>query len=143
MRNPGQQPGASKHSVDVYLAKSQASLDGASSECANGRYDNCANRAYYACFQAAVAALLREGVGTLGQAEQWGHDYVQARFNGDLINRRKRFPASLRETLIRGLELRQIADYKTEHVSDIRAFRGLARAREFVAAVTAAGGERR
>ncbi len=130
----------SEQSVEIYLAKAEESLDGAISECANGRYNNCVNRAYYACFQAAVAALLREGIGTPGQAEQWGHDYVQARFNGDLINRRKRFSPSLRETLVRGLELRQIADYKPYQVSDIRAERGLARAREFVAAVAAARG---
>ena len=133
----------SEQATEIYLAKAQASLDGAASECANGRYDNCANRAYYACFQAAVAALLREGIGTPGQAEQWGHDYVQARFNGDLVNRRKRFPPAMRETLIRGLKLRQIADYKTERVLDFQALRALTRAREFVAAVRAAGVERR
>lgn len=128
--------------IDVYLYKSRASLEGAASDFANGRYDNCANRAYYACFQAAIAALLSEGIGTTGQAEQWGHDYVQARFAGDLINRRKRYPSTLRETLIRGLQLRQTADYKTQRVSDVRASRGLARAHEFVEAVLAAGGEK-
>ena len=133
----------SEQVAEIYLAKAAESLDGAISECANGRYNNCASRAYCACFQAAVAALLLEGIGTPGQAELWGHDYVQARFNGDLINRRKRYPAAQRDTLIRGLELRQTADYKTHQVSDIRASRGLARAREFVAAVVAAGGERR
>lgn len=132
-----------EQAVEIYLAKAAESLDGAIIECANGRYNNCANRAYYACFQAAVAALLREGVGTPSQAEQWGHDYVQARFNGELINRRKRFSSALRETLIRGLELRQMADYKAQQMSDVRASRGLTRAREFVAAVVAAGGNQR
>ena len=129
--------------VDIYLAKADESLAGAVSEYANGRYNNCANRAYYACFQAAVAALVRAGVGRADQAEEWGHDYVQARFVGELINRRKRYPASFREVLIRGLRLRQTADYKTERVHDVQASRGLARAREFVAAVRAEGGEQR
>lgn len=129
--------------VEIYLRKSEDSLAGATSEFANGRYDNCANRAYYACFQAAIAALLQAGIGTPSQAEQWGHDYVQARFTGELINRRKRYPAMFRDTLIRGLLLRQTADYKTQRVSDVRASRGLARAHEFVTTISASKGERR
>ena len=128
--------------VDIYLFKAETSLAGAVSECANGRYDNCANRAYYACFQAAVAALVRAGIGPPGQAERWGHDFVQAQFIGELINRRKRYSSTLSETLIRGLRLRQIADYKAERVSEVQASRGLARAREYVAAVVAIEGAR-
>jgi uncharacterized protein (UPF0332 family) len=121
--------------IEIYLRKAEDSLAGAASEFANGRYDNCANRAYYACFQAAIAALLREGIGSPHKAEQWGHDYVQAQFNGELINRRKRFPATMRETLIQGLRLRQLADYKNERVIEVQASRGLARANQFVNAV--------
>lgn len=132
----------SEPAIDVYLHKSRASLAGAASEFANGRYDNCANRAYYACFQAAIAALLREGVGPPGKSDQWGHDFVQARFSGDLINRRKRYPATLTETLIRGLRLRQTADYKNERVTEVQASRSLARARQFVTLVTAREGSR-
>ena len=129
--------------VDIHLAKADESLAGAVSEHANGRHNNCANRAYYACFQAAVAALVRAGVGPAGQAAQWGHDYVQAQFVGQLINRRKRYPSALRETLLRGLRLRQTADYKTERVTEVQASRALARARELVTAVRAEGGEQR
>jgi uncharacterized protein (UPF0332 family) len=129
--------------IEIYLRKAEDSLAGATSEYANGRYDNSANRAYYACFQAAIAALLREGIGTPSQAEQWGHDYVQARFAGELINRRKRYPATFRDILVRGLALRQTADYKTQRVSDVRASRSLARAHEFVMTITASEGERR
>jgi uncharacterized protein (UPF0332 family) len=128
---------------DMYLAKADESLAGAVSEYVNGRYNNCANRAYYACFQAAVAALMQAGVGRADQAEQWGHGAVQAQFVGELINRRKRYPSPFRETLIRGLRLRQTADYTTERVSDVQASRGLARARAFVAAIRAEGGEHR
>jgi uncharacterized protein (UPF0332 family) len=100
--------------IEIYLRKAEDSLTGAESEFANGRYDNCANRAYYACFQAAIAALLREGIRPPGQATRWGHDFVQARFVGDLINRRRMYLAPMREALFRGMELRQTADYKTE-----------------------------
>jgi uncharacterized protein (UPF0332 family) len=63
---------------EMLLAKADESLAGAISEYVNGRYNNCANRAYYACFQAAVAALAPAGVDRPHQAEQWGHDFVQA-----------------------------------------------------------------
>lgn len=125
--------------VEIYLGKAEDSLAGAASELANGRYDNCANRAYYACFQAAIAALLREGIRPPGQAARWGHDFVQARFVGDLINRRRLYPARLREALFRGMELRQTADYKTERVSAVQASRQLDRAQAFVDAVIAIG----
>ena len=125
------------------MFKAEESLAGAVSEYANGRYNNCANRAYYACFQAAIAALVRVGIGPAGHADQWGHDFVQAQFVGQLINRRKLYPSDQRETLIRGLRLRQTADYTTERVSDVQASRGLARARELVTAVGARGGEQR
>lgn len=133
----------SEREIEAYLFKSEESLAGAISECANGRYNNCANRAYYACFQAAVAALAREGIMPPGQGGRWGHEFVQARFVGDLINRRRRYPATLRETLIRGMELRQAADYKTERVPPIVATRGLVRARDFVDAVSAKGATQR
>jgi uncharacterized protein (UPF0332 family) len=122
--------------IEVYLRKAEDSVAGAASEYANGRFDN---RAYYACFQAAVAALLREGIRPPGQTARWGHDFVQARFVGDLINRRKLYPATIRDVLFRGMELRQTADYRAERVSAIQAFRQVARARAFVDAVTAKG----
>jgi uncharacterized protein (UPF0332 family) len=127
---------------DVFLAKAEESLAGAVSEYVNGRYNNSANRAYYACFQAAVAALVDAGIGRPDQAEHWGHDFVQAQFIGQLINRRKRYPATLRETLVRGQRLRQTADYTTERISDVQASRNLARARAFVAAIQNREGDR-
>jgi uncharacterized protein (UPF0332 family) len=84
----------------VFLAKAQESLAGAESEFTNGRYNNCANRCYYACFQAAVAALSRAGIRPSGQGAEWGHAFVQARFAGELINRRKVYPSSLRGFLL-------------------------------------------
>jgi uncharacterized protein (UPF0332 family) len=131
----------SERDVEAILLKSEESLAGAVSECANARYNNCANRAYYACFQAAVAALVREGISPPAQAKRWGHDFVQARFVGDLINRRRRYPVGLRETLIQGMRQRQTADYKTERLSAIQATRGLTRAQAFVDAVLARGAD--
>jgi uncharacterized protein (UPF0332 family) len=133
----------SERDSEAYLAKADECAAGAASECANGRYNNCANRAYYACFQAAVAALMRVGIRPPNQANRWAHEFVQARFVGDLINRRKLYPAAMGQTLLRNLELRQAADYQTERVAAIRATRSADRARAFVDAVTAKGATRR
>ncbi len=70
----------------LYLQKAQESLAGAESEYVNGRYNNCADRTYYACFRAAICALSRAGFGPRGARSQWGHDFVQAEFIGQLIN---------------------------------------------------------
>jgi uncharacterized protein (UPF0332 family) len=117
---------------EIYLEKAAESLSGAESEFINGRHNNCANRSYYACFQAAVHALLEGGIRPSGRRPQWGHDFVQGQFVGELINRRKLYPASLRDTLIRNLELRQAGDYRQDQVSRVQASRALRRAREFV-----------
>lgn len=121
------------------MEKAEESLDGAESEFANGRYNNCANRCYYACFQAAIAALQRAGF--QARAGQWGHDFVQAEFVGQLINRRQRYPSDLRDVLSRNYKLREVADYAEVLVSQTEAGRALRRARQFVAAILVAGGE--
>jgi uncharacterized protein (UPF0332 family) len=125
----------------TFLAKAEESLAGAESERANGRFNNCANRCYYACFQAATAALLHEGMRPGGRGVGWSHAAIQAQFAGELIGRRKVYPAALRETLTRAYLLRQTADYAPDEVSGTHADRALRRAREFVAAVQARGGE--
>lgn len=125
--------------TQLYLLKAEESLAGAESEFVNGRYDNTANRCYYACFQAAIAALLQEGTQPSGR--QWGHEFVQARFVGELINRRKLYPADLRQTLSNTLGLRQTADYAADAVNQREAARALRWTRPFVEAVSD-GGER-
>lgn len=117
---------------DTYLAKAQECLEGAESELLNSRYNNCANRSYYACFQAAVAALTAAGVRPRGQDGRWGHDFVAAQFSQQLINRRKRYPSDLGDTLERLFRVRRTADYKTENVTRDQATRVLRRARVFV-----------
>ncbi len=119
----------------AFLAKASESLLGAEAELEAGRYNNCANRCYYACFQAAVAALRRGGISPPGEAEQWGHDFVQARFVGDLINRRHLYPVDFRDTFDRLYSLRQLTDYHADFVTETQAARALRRTRAFLHAV--------
>ena len=121
------------------LAKADESLAGAESEFINGRYDNCANRSYYACFQAAIFALMRAGVTPSGAQDAWAHTFVQSRFVGDLISRRKLYPADLRDVLSRTLFVRQVADYKEQPVSETQASRAGRHARRFVEAIKTGG----
>lgn len=121
---------------DVFLEKAASALLGAESELAASRYDNVANRCYYACFQAAVAALEAAGIRPAGgRTGQWSHSALQAQFSGKLINRRKRYPSSLRNVLSDLFILRQLADYSRESVSEAVARQALRRSREFVAIV--------
>lgn len=120
---------------DALVAKAQESLAGAMSELANNRYNNVANRAYYACYQAAVAALDLAGIRPPGGKEEWGHGFVQAQFVGLLINRRKMYPADLRDALSQTMRMRVRADYQRAPVNEPQALRAVARARAMVTAV--------
>jgi uncharacterized protein (UPF0332 family) len=126
-------------SDNAYIDKAEESLAGAESEQANSRYNNVANRCYYACFQAAIHALLQAGIQAPSREGQWGHDFVQAQFNGQLINRRKLYPAELRTTLAETYALREVGDYKRERVPERRAARAVRRAEEFLGAVRQGG----
>jgi hypothetical protein len=66
---------------------------------------------------------------------EWGHEFVQAQFNGQLINRRHRYPTELRAALVDNFRLRLQGDYETESVSQVKAVRALQRAERFVAAI--------
>ena len=123
--------------TEIYLLKAEESLAGAESEFINGRYNNEANRCYYACFQAAIAALVREGIQP--SERQWGHEFVHARFVGELVNRRKVYPGDLRQTLSNTLGLRQIADYVADHINQREAARALRWTRPFVEAARGGG----
>lgn len=65
----------------------------------------------------------------------WAHDFVQAQFVSLSINRRKLYPVSLRSTLADTYALREIADYRTDHGSEVRARRALRRTQGLVNAV--------
>ena len=125
----------------IFLLNAQESLAGAESELANGRYNNCANRCYYACFQAAISALLAAGIHSRNPQGRWGHDFVQAEFVGQLINRRKLYPTALRDALERTYTLRQTADYQVEQVAERQAIRAVRRTRQFVDAIRAGKSE--
>ena len=73
-------------------------------------------------------------------AKQWGHDFVQAEFVGQLISRRKIYPTSLRNTLEQNYALRETADYKRDHVTEIKAARAMRRTNEFLQALVREGG---
>lgn len=115
-----------------YLAKAEESLAGAESELANGRYDNCANRCYYAGFQAAVSALVRASISQPEANRQWGHEFVQAAFVGQLVNRRKQYRSSIRDTLSRALALRIQADHGDSSAGVVEARRMVKPARGFL-----------
>jgi uncharacterized protein (UPF0332 family) len=118
----------------VFERKARQSLAAAESEYVNGRFDTCANRCYYACFQAAVAALIRQGTAPPvgGRRARWGHDFVQAQFAAQFIDRRKIHSGAFRDTLSRMAILRHTADYPTEEDSETQGGRAVRRAREFV-----------
>jgi len=103
--------------IHDYLAKAHENLAGAESEFQHGRTNSCARSAYYACFHAAIAALLQAGLTPPEPARGWGHDWVQVSFVGQMIQRRKIYPANLRRTLPDLLALRHKADYRATHVS--------------------------
>src|SRR3954452_7137759 len=125
----------------TFFEKAEESLAGAESEYANGRSNNSANRCYYACFQAAIYALIRAGIRPPGASQEWGHGFVQAQFVGQLINRRKLYPTSVRNTLEQNYRLRAIADYhQQDHVTDVRAARAVSRTEAFVEAIRQPGG---
>jgi uncharacterized protein (UPF0332 family) len=121
--------------AEILLRKAEESLAGAESEFANRRFNNCANRCYYACYQAAIYALIRAGIRSPGRSGTWGHDFVQAQFNGELIGRRKRYSSQLRDALRQTYALREKADYELDLVTEVRAARALRKAAEFVDSV--------
>ena len=122
-----------------YLEKAIESLAGAESELASQRFNNCANRCYYACFQAAIAALMAAGIQARSPGGLWRHEHIQSQFVGQLINRRRVYPPSLPQTLSENMALRQTADYETDMINEIRAYRAFRRSREFVDEIRSAG----
>ena len=125
--------------IQTFWDKALENIDSAASELTNRRYNAAANRAYYAVFHAAIVALLRAG--TRPPGVQWGHGFVQAQFSGQLVTRRKVYPAALRDTLPRLEELRERADYGLTHVSQTQAVRAVRRAQEFIEAIQRGGEE--
>lgn len=107
----------------VFWAKAQENLAGAEAEYLSGRYTVSATRSYYSAFQAAIVALLDAGLPA--RTGTWGHDYVQAQFVGELINRRKRYPTEFRDTFRVLMEVRLKADYGRALVTQREAVRAV------------------
>jgi uncharacterized protein (UPF0332 family) len=126
-----------------YLAKAHEHLAGAQSELQYDRTNSCARSAYYACFHAANAALLHAGLTAPEPARGWSHDWVHASFVGQLLQRRKFYPANLRRILPDLLALRHTADYRVTRVSQREAQQAVRSAQTLLQAVTAhlQGGE--
>ena len=123
--------------IEAWRSKAQENLASSASELANGRYNACTNRASYACSQGAIAALLTAGIRPTGN--DWGHDFVQAQFAGQLITRRKQYSSALRDTLPRLFDLRRRADYEPAAVSATQADRAVRRAQDLVVAIMGGG----
>ena len=114
----------------MLFEKAQESLSAAELCFKDKLYNSTANRAYYAMFQAAVVALERAGIhATKGS---WGHDTLQAVFADQLIHQRKQYPRHISSFLPNGLQIRQLADYNREMLSERKARNILKWAREFV-----------
>jgi hypothetical protein len=64
---------------------------------------------------------------------------ANSQFIGQLINRRKVYPASLRNTLEDNRALRQAAGYKRENVTEVRASRAVRRTEDFLQAIREGG----
>jgi uncharacterized protein (UPF0332 family) len=122
--------------ADRFLEKARENLDAATNDIASGRFKSSASRSYYAAFQSAISALARVGIRPPGRAGYWGHDFVQSQFAGQLVNRRKLYPASLRSVLTDTYLLRESADYDPEPIDEVRARRALRKAQELVRAVS-------
>jgi uncharacterized protein (UPF0332 family) len=108
------------------LEKARDSLAAARLLHTNGQHGFAAARAYYAMFYVAEALLLGEGVAFSS------HAAVQAAF-GERFAKTGRLPAEFHRYLIRGLEVRQVADYSTAPVGEAEAAEQIVRAERFVA----------
>jgi hypothetical protein len=77
--------------------------------------------------------LIAEGIRPESGRELWEHDFVQSRFSGQLVNRRKIYSADLRDALQQNQKLRNLADYAIRWPTDVQALRSLERTRRLVA----------
>ena len=113
------------------LERAHESLRAAELCLRQGYFNSAASRAYYAMFQAAQVALARAGLAR----PTWSHSGLQAAFATEFIQRRKIYPAALRNALLSALAIRQEADYGHTGVSQTMARRSLQRAVASVSAV--------
>ena len=98
----------------LFLEKALADLEVAKWSIEQKYYDASVRSSYYAIFHAEIAAL--QVLGEM-KAEYWGHDYVQAKFAGNLIRSKKFFPSSMAGIASYVISCRHTADYKEKNTS--------------------------
>ncbi len=114
-----------------FLTKAKENLRAAQICFDNGLYNACANRFYYAALQAAFAALCDKGI----RRDKIDHGQVQADFSGELIRKRKVYPAKLKSYLSDMQFVRNKADYTEVSISKQRAGKWLSRAKEMLESI--------
>ena len=115
----------------IFATKVRENIEAAELLYDNQKYNACVNRAYYAAFQAAIAGLLNAGM----TIDRISHEALQAKFNGELIRRRKIYPNKFRSYLLDLQSVRDDADYGLIFVSKKVAGRQFKKAKEFVAVI--------
>jgi uncharacterized protein (UPF0332 family) len=108
------------------LGKAKESLAAARLLGSHGQYGFAAARAYYAMFYLAEALLLDEGLAFSK------HAGVISAF-GEHFAKTGRVLPEFHRYLIRGLEIRHLADYSTAPVSEDESAEQIARAEDFLA----------
>jgi len=111
-----------------FLNKAKENLTAAQVCFENGLFNACANRAYYAALQAAIAALAHKGI----RRDKIDHGQVQADFSGELIRRRKIYPAQFKSYLSDVQFIRDKADYTDKNINRKIAGRLLPKLKELI-----------
>lgn len=111
-----------------FFAKAKENLRASQILFDNDLFNASVNRAYYAAYQAAIAGLANIGITNPKNDHKW----VQATFNRELINRRKKYPSKFRSYLVDMQTNRNQADYTEEFLGKKLAKQQFRNAKEFV-----------
>ena len=124
-----------------YWLKAKENLEMTAAAYASKKYNVCASRVYYGVFLASIAALIKL-TGFRAKDKEWQHGQVQAELNRQLIMRKKLLPSEVGRTPMDLMELRHLADYKSQSVTAREAKRAYDRANRFFSAIAKALGEK-
>ena len=111
------------------FAKAEEALKAAELCYEDDLYDSSASRCYYATFWAAIATLERMGY----PPQRWSHGGLSTVFGKELVKKRHLFSPGLAGRLSIGYDLRRLADYGRQGLSEKKAKRALDWAGKFVA----------
>jgi uncharacterized protein (UPF0332 family) len=114
-----------------FFTKAERNLASANMLFDAGHYDDAMNRAYYAVFHAAISILAQHGI----RNDSNPHEWVQAQFSAELINRRKVFRSDFANVLPELQRARHDADYKENSVSKANVERHIRKATLFCTTV--------